>query len=109
MDFETIVIFVGLGIGLIGGGVAIGFGIYNFIKMPTLDKIEVIKALLLQLMQEAETTYGSETGKLKLANVVTSFYEGCPKFLKNVLSYNKLMELIDEVFKANKSLIEKFK
>ena len=48
---------------------ALGYGIYKFISTPSEKQKEQIRTVLLQLVVQAEKSFGSRTGKIKFSFV----------------------------------------
>ena len=48
---------------------ALGYGVYKFISTPSEKQKEQIRTVLLQLVVQAETAFGSKTGKIKFSFV----------------------------------------
>lgn len=88
----------------IAAGAVLGFTITKFAKMPTPEKITIIKNWLLYAVAEAEKDLGSGTGKLKLAQVYNKFVSECPQ-LAAIITYQKFTSLVDEVLADFKNIL----
>lgn len=84
---------------IILGGVVIVFllvvAIIDFTKLPTADKIEKIKAWLLQAVILAEREFGAKTGKVKLSTVYAMFCKELP-WLAKIVDFERFSDLVDE-------------
>ena len=63
---------------------ALGYGIYKFVSTPSEKQKEQIRTVLLQLVVQAEKSFGSKTGKIKLRNNGFDL-----KFIPNTLQLSK--------------------
>lgn len=77
---------------------AIALFVFLYIK----GEKKIIYTILFNLITEAERVYGSGTGKLKLASVLTSIYEKLPTVVKLVVTENRLVEWIEDVLQQAK-------
>lgn len=84
---------IALIVGIIIGGAGF-YVIENFLNQPTEAKKQIILNYLVYAVAAAEQTFGSKTGKLKLAKVYNEFVVEMPAFAKYV-SYEKFTELVD--------------
>lgn len=77
---------------------ALGLFVYLYVR----GEKKIIYKILLFLVTEAERMYGSGTGELKLAYVVSKIYDKMPKVLKLVISLNQLVKWIEEALEYAK-------
>lgn len=59
--------------------------------------LSLVRQQLFSLVTEAEREYGSGTGVLKLASVVTAIYPKLPKLFKTLVTEKKLVSVIEDV------------
>ena len=59
--------------------------------------LSLVRQQLFSLVTEAEREYGSGTGALKLASVVTTIYPKLPKLFKSIITEKKLVQVIEDV------------
>lgn len=72
--------------------VLIALFVYLYIR----GEKKVIYKILLFLITEAEKTYGSGTGELKLASVITKLYDKLPTIIKIVITGAQLIKWVEE-------------
>ena len=72
------------------------------------EKLPIVRKLALQVVVQMEAKYGSGTGLLKYAEVVTLLYPLLPKIVRTFITQQLLDDLIEEaVIIMKKSLGEK--
>ncbi len=76
--------------------VAVGVFIGVLLVLLYFGQIEIVKKILLSLVIEAETIYGSGTGKLKYNYVLGKTYSMLPSVIKLFVSVETLDELLEE-------------
>lgn len=59
--------------------------------------LSLVRQQLFSFVTEAEKAYGSGTGILKLASVVTAIYPKLPKLFKLLVTEKKLTQIIEDV------------
>lgn len=82
----------------------LGIAVYKFITLPTGDKNEKLRIILLDLVIEAEAKFGAQTGKLKFSYVYSVLVERY-----NWVKYIPLIvinELIEEALVTMRNLLE---
>ena len=67
----------------------------------------VVMKMLYSLVTEAEKEYGSGTGELKLADVVSKVYPKLPAIIKTFVSDKRLTEWIEQALAAAKETWKK--
>lgn len=72
---------------------AVGSLVYAIYKKD----LSLVRQQLFSLVTEAEREYGSGTGVLKLASVVTVIYPRLPKLFKSLITEKKLIQVIEDV------------
>lgn len=82
--------------------VAVGYGIYWFVKQPSATKIQNIKEWLKWAVTEAEKQLGSGTGQLKLRMVYNLAVEKFP-WLLNVVTFETFSAWVDEALEWMRS------
>ena len=75
---------------LAAGLAAIIYAIYK-------KDLSLVRQQLFSFVTEAEKAYGSGTGILKLASVVTAIYPKLPKLFKLLVTEKKLTQIIEDV------------
>lgn len=90
---------------IIAAIVAIGYGIYVFVKKPRHEQIAKIKEWLLYAVAAAEKELGSGTGALKLRTVYDMFIKEFPKAAKWI-SFETFSILVDDALKVFKELVD---
>lgn len=86
-------------------GAVVALAVQRFIKLPTSEQIETIRAWLLQAVIFAEQEYGAGTGKLKLSSVYAAFCVALP-WLAKLISFNKFSEMVDDALVEMRKLLE---
>lgn len=82
-------------LGLIALGIMIGFAICAFVKEPSEEQKEQIKAFLRYAMYQAEKELGSKTGELKLSKVYNMFVASMP-WIARLISFDQFAEYVKE-------------
>lgn len=83
---------------------ALGYGVYKFITTPSEKQKEQIRTILLELVIQAETSFGSKTGKLKFSFVYGELLKHFT-WLKHV-PLTVIEQLIEESLDTMKHLLE---
>lgn len=86
-------------------GIAIGSGIYAFVKMTKEQKIANIKEWLKYAVIMAEKQFGSKTGQLKLRYVYNTAVNKFP-FIVSVVSFETFSLWVDEALEWMKVQLE---
>lgn len=73
-----------------------------FIFLYMRGEKKLIYTILYNLITEAEKNYGSGTGQLKLAAVISGIYEKLPAIIKIVITENRLVKWIEDVLRQAK-------
>lgn len=73
---------------------AIGFGIYQFLKLEKDKQLEIVKEWLLLAVVEAEKKLGGGTGQIKLRYVYDMFIEKF-KFLALMITFEQFSIMVD--------------
>jgi hypothetical protein len=71
--------------------------LHNFIAQSPENQRQLLYHMLYSLVIKAETQLGSKTGQAKLAMVIEYFLAECPKDLRNLLSTDQLVDVIDQL------------
>lgn len=77
----------------------------KFRNLPTQQQLEMIKAWLLAIVIEAERTFGSKTGKIKLSWAYSQFISAFPS-LSEVISFELFSMLVDEVLEQMREILK---
>lgn len=77
----------------------------RFVKLPTSEQKNTIRAWLLQAVIFAEQEYGAGTGKLKLSAVYAMFCTALP-WLAKLISFSKFSEMVDDALVEMRKLLE---
>lgn len=106
MIIEEILVNLVFIIGLIAAVSYLAWKIYNFIKMPKVDKFEAVREWLLWAVAEAEKLYGSGTGALKLRYVYDLFLSRF-KGLEYFIPFNDFSKMVDDSLVGFRDLLGK--
>lgn len=87
---------------IILGGVAIS--VWRFQGLSEAEKINQIKAWLLQAVLLAEKQYGGGTGKLKLSSVYSEFCAQLP-WLAKVITFEAFSGYVDEALEKMRDIL----
>lgn len=77
----------------------------RYMGLPSEEQLKKVKAWLLYAVIEAEKTYSSGTGRLKLAAVYSQFIELFPSLVP-ILPYELFSKMVDEVLVEMRKLLE---
>ena len=77
----------------------------KFKNLPTETQLEMVKAWLLAIVIEAERTFGSKTGKIKLSWAYSQFISAFPS-LSEIISFELFSMLVDEVLEQMRDILE---
>ena len=77
----------------------------KFKNMPTEQQKNMIRAWLLAIVVEAERTFGSKTGKIKLSWAYSQFVGAFPS-LAEIISFELFSKLVDEVLEQMRTILE---
>ena len=82
-----------------------GLALYNFATLPREAQLNKVKEWLLWAVVEAEKTFGSGTGILKLRYVYDLFLGRFPALVK-VVSFEKFSVLVDSALDKMRDLLD---
>lgn len=85
--------------------VVVGYLLYVFIKMPTVEQLNTLKEWLLYAVAKAEKELGSGTGQIKLRYVYDMFVGKFPALAK-VVCFEDFSILVDEVLEKFRILLD---